>query len=153
MSAAENPIIRFELGLHGWSTLCIVHEAGRIDSDITHVFDDPVESLILFAEDIRGGRFPARAAFHDEPGMHVLDVSVGKGSIPQLSLLRSNKNFFPFSDLQGFNEIAQFDVDPTFIATQIEAELFRIEHLMGHKQYQRDRSHVPMKRIAELRRR
>lgn len=153
MSSAENPTLRFELGLHGWSALCIIHEAGRIDCDITHVFNDPIESLILLIEDIRRGSFPAMAAFHDEPGMHVLKLSTDEGEAPRLSVLHSHKNYFSGLDVEGFHRIAQFDVNPTFIATQIEAELFRIEHLMSHKLYQKDRSPVPMHRIAELRRR
>ena len=148
MTQFENPILRFELGIHGWSSLEIQHLDKSVSFTITHIFDDPVESLLNFIEDIEALRFPARIEFHDEPGMYALEIDVVDAAPPSLHILHSEKQF---ASPTQFNEIVAYRVDPSFIAAQIEADLFRIERLMNHKLYQENRSNHPLWKISKRR--
>ena len=140
--------VRFELGRHGWSSLYLEKGDIRHLIRITHIFeDDPVESLIQFAEDIQSESYPVSAIFHDEPGAHILELSVAVDRNPILTLSRSHLNFQPVDKAE---EVESFEVIPSFIVAQIFAELQRIERLMGHKLYQKDRNKFPFRRFKQM---
>lgn len=148
MGDNEHLRMRFELGRHGWSDLHL--EKGNISRviRITHIFDDdPTESLIQFAEDIQNQKYPARTVFQDEPGTHILELSVVVDGAPELKLFSSSENF---QSIEKMEEVETFEVTPSFIATQIFAELCRTEVLMGHKIYQKDRTQFPFKHFKEM---
>ena len=145
---ADHLRVRFELGGHGWSSLYLEKGDMLHVIHIKHIFeDDPIESLIHFAEDLQSQNYPTRAVFQDEPGTHILELSVAIERTPILKLFSSPKNF---QSVDKAEEVASFEVAPSFIATQIFAELQRIEILMRHRLYQKDRTRFPFKRFKQM---
>lgn len=138
----EHVQIRFELGLHGWSRLTFEASDTSLELRVTHIFDNPVEALLDFAEALRKQVFPASIILHDEPGAHTLVLN--NHDEPALKALRSDDQFPRRST--GL-EIAEFRVDPSFVAIQIEADLERIAHLLKHEVYQSHRSEFPWARF------
>lgn len=140
--------IRFELGRHGWSTLLIGTNAEPHQIQITHIFDDPVEELIRFAESLNNKNYPARAVFRDEPGTHLIEVRPHENSLPILTLSQSNR--YSVENGSKMQRIATFPVVPRFVSTQIVADLKRIAHLLGDKEFQKNRSSFPWQAYRRL---
>jgi len=139
--------VRYDLDTHGWSDLYLEKGNKSHAIRITHVFDCPIESMIQFVEDIKFGNYPTNLILHDEPGAHILKLSPRKSGMPELQIFWTNHNFQSIHDGEL---IATYEVVPSFLATQIIAELGRIEILMRHKVYQKNRSHFPAHLLKKI---
>ena len=138
---------RYELDIHGWSDLYL--DKGEISHAIriTHTFDCPVESLIQFVKDIKAQSYPSNIVLHDEPGSHILNLSVPQNGTPILKVFRTRDNF---QSIDQAELIGVYAVNPGFLAQQILAELSKIKILMKHKVYQKDRSYFPAHLLKQL---
>ena len=108
----EHVQIRFELGLHGWSRLTFEASDTSLDLRVTHIFDNPVEALLDFAEALRKQVFPASIILHDEPGAHTLvlnnhDEPALKVRIAHLlkhEVYQSHRSEFPWARFKSYKQ-------------------------------------------------
>ena len=144
----------FHLWPHGWSTATLWVDASPSEFRLTHVFNDPIESLIKSTTRIANGETSATIEWSDEPGTHILKLNVVNTERHLLSVeIAEYSRELPLHTPNDLTKTTTFFVARDYWLHIVGAELRKIAQSFAHKHYRESRDYIfPREQYTELER-
>ena len=133
----------FHLWPHGWSTAILWVDGKSTEFHLTHVFYDPLESLIESTTRLSNGESSSTIEWSDEPGTYILKLNVMKSERHLLSVdIAEYSRELPLHTPNDLTKTTSFFVSCDYWLHIVGAELRKIAHSFGHRHYRESRDYV-----------
>lgn len=142
----------FHVWPHGWSTATLWIDSKPTEFRLTHVFNDPIESLIKSTIRLANGETSATIEWSDEPGTHILKFNVVETQRHLLSVdIAEYSRELPLHTPNDLTKTTTFFVVRDYWFHIVIAELHKISESFAHKHYRQSRDYIfPRERYNEL---
>ena len=152
MTRPNDVDLSFHLWPHGWSTATLWIDSKPAEFQLTHVFNDPIESLIKSTIRIANGETSATIEWSDEPGTYILSLNVVEFERHLLSIdIAEYSRELPLHTPKDLTKTTTFFVARDYWLHLTGAELRKISESFKHKHYQQIRDYVfPRERYTEM---
>ena len=144
----------FHLWPHGWSTATLWIDGKPSEFQLTHVFNDPVESLINSTIRLANGETSATIEWSDEPGTYILKLNVVETERHLISVdVAEYSRELPLHTPKDLTKATTFFVTRIYWLHIVGAELRKMSGSFAHKHYRKSRDYIfPRERYTELER-
>lgn len=133
----------FHLWPHGWSTAILWVDGKSTEFNLTHVFNDPLESLINSTTRLATGGSSSTIEWSDEPGTYIVKLNVIKTERHLLSVdIEEYSPELPLHTPNDLTKTTTFNVSRDYWLHIVGAELQKIADSFGHRNYRESRDYV-----------
>jgi len=140
----------YHLWPHGWSTATLWVDAVPTEFRLTHVFNDPLESLIEATTRLTKGEATATIEWSDEPGTYILKLNVMKSERHLLSVeIAEYSRELPIYASKDLIKTTSFCVARDCWLHLVTAELRKIAHSFEYRHYRETRDYVFPRQLYE----
>lgn len=143
MTLASDVNFCFQLRPNGWSTAQLFVDRELIEFRLTHVFGDPIESLLKAALQLATGEEAALIEWRDEPGAYFLRFQ--RVPAQQYLLLveaSEHSTMLPCCNDSNLVRSSSFYVARDFWLLLVYLEMNKISELLRYKQYSSTRKYA-----------
>ena len=142
----------FQLWPHGWSTARLWVDGASTEFQLTHVFNDPLESLVKSTIRLAKGESSATIEWSDEPGTYILKFQTLATKHHLLSVdVSEYSQELPLHTPSDLTKTTTFFVVRDYWLHLVNSELRKIAESFGHKRYRSARDYTfPRKLYDEL---
>jgi hypothetical protein len=157
MSLPNDIDLQFRREKHGWSEARLYVDNHVYDFILTHIFDDPLESLLSATLCLANGSDLVNFSWYEEPGQYDWKFTKIKSEHHLLDVL-----IYEYSDIIGYynyqnnsNKLCRqiaFKVAKNFWIELVTSEAEKISRLLSYRHYKSDRNpqSFPWQELKEL---